>query len=46
MPVYKGDFFPKYADLSSLKYARKICGKYAKYAAELTLKRLLYQTVA
>ena len=26
-------FFQKYADLSSLKYARKICGKYAKYAA-------------
>ena len=26
MPVYSGDFFPKCADLSSLKYARKICG--------------------
>ena len=33
MLVYSGNFFPKYADLSSLKYARKICGKYAKYAA-------------
>ena len=41
-PVYSGDFFQNMRTCQ----AWNMRGKYAKYAAELTLKRLLYQTVA
>ena len=46
MPVHSGDFFQNMRTCQAWSMRKKICGKYAKYAAELTLKRLLCETVA